>query len=142
MQSCFRKLDGIFNYTEFIDDEDLSEGKSRRKTDAPQTLKGNFYIYHSQRQIKFAGCLVLGALLLVLTSVSAVFHYATDVINFGSFGDVLYFEFVRLSAVGFGDILPADEMTLAGTIIKNLLINIPSQITLFTIFIRVLPLLS
>jgi len=122
-----RKLDGIFNYTEFIDDEDLSEGKSRRKTDAPQTLKG---------------CLVLGALLLLLTSVSAVFHYATDVINFGSFGDVLYFEFVRLSAVGFGDILPADEMTLAGTIIKNLLINIPSQITLFTIFIRVLPLLS
>lgn len=122
-----RKLDGIFNYTEFIDDEDLSEGRSRRKTDAPTSLKG---------------CLVLGGLLLLLTAISAVYHYATDAINFGSFGDVLYFEFVRLSAVGFGDILPADEMTLAGTIIKNILINIPSQITLFTIFIRVLPLLS
>ncbi len=39
----FRKLDGIFNYTEFIDDEDLSEGRSRRKTDAPTSLKGSFY---------------------------------------------------------------------------------------------------
>ena len=78
---------------------------------------------------------------MLLTSVSAVFHFATDVINFGSFGDVLYFEFVRLSAVGFGDILPKDEMTLGGAILKNLFLHIPNQIILFTLFVRILPFL-
>merc|ERR1711933_344277 len=78
----------------------------------------------------------------LLTTVSAVFHYVTDLRDLNDFGSVLYFEFVRLSAVGFGDIMPEHEATLVGAIFKNLLLNIPSQIILFTIFIRVLPLLS
>jgi len=56
--------------------------------------------------------------------------------------DVIYFEFVRMSAVGFGDIIPGDEDSLAGAIFKNLLINIPSQLVVFTMFVRALPLLS
>ena len=56
--------------------------------------------------------------------------------------DVIYFEFVRMSAVGFGDIIPEDEDSLSGAIFKNLLINIPSQLVVFTMFVRALPLLS
>ena len=42
VQSYFRKLDGIFNYTEFVDNEDLSEGRILRKTHVSLALKGLF----------------------------------------------------------------------------------------------------
>ena len=99
-----------------------------------------FYLIHCLHVV--SGCVVLGGVLFLLTTVSAVFHYVTDLRDLNDFGSVLYFEFVRLSAVGFGDIMPEHEATLVGAIFKNLLLNIPSQIILFTIFIRVLPLLS
>ena len=99
-------------------------------------------IYYCLSIVCMSGCVVLGGVLFLLTTVSAVFHYVTDLRDLNDFGSVLYFEFVRLSAVGFGDIMPEHEATLVGAIFKNLLLNIPSQIILFTIFIRVLPLLS
>ena len=85
-----------------------------------------------------AGCLVLLAMLTVIFLISTIYHACTS--GF-SFTNVLYFEFVRLSAVGFGDLLPEDEMTLAGAILKNIFIHIPNQIILFTLFVRVLPFL-
>ena len=84
---------------------------------------------------------MLGAILLVQITISTIYHYAT-IIDDLTFGDIVYFEFVKLSAVAFGDILPEEELTLAGAIMKNIFINIPSQITVFTIFIRMLPILS
>ena len=50
-------------------------------------------------------------MLTVIFLISTIYHACTS--GF-SFTNVLYFEFVRLSAVGFGDLLPEDEMTLAG----------------------------
>merc|ERR1712226_648124 len=74
------------------------------------------------------GCLVLVLVLLALFLVSTIYHYCTMDLPFA---DVLYFEFVRLSAIGFGDILPEDEMRLGGAILKNLFLHIPNQIILF-----------
>ena len=85
-----------------------------------------------------SGCLVLVLILLVLFLTTTIYHYCTMNVPFT---DVLYFEFVRLSAIGFGDILPEDEMTLAGAILKNLFLHIPNQIILFTLFVRILPFL-
>ena len=85
------------------------------------------------------GAAILGGMLLVHTLASSVYHYLTGV---GSFVDALYFEFSRLSTVALGDILPEEDLTLTGAILKNILINIPSQILMFTIFVRILPILS
>ena len=93
------------------------------------------------RKLCFSGCVVLGGIIFVQTAIAAIYHYCTSY-DFISFGDILYFELVRISAVAFGDILPSDELSLVGALLKNALINIPSQITLFTLFLRVLPLLS
>lgn len=81
---------------------------------------------------------MLVLILMALFLVSTVYHYCMMDMPFT---DVLYFEFVRLSAVGFGDILPKDEMTLGGAILKNLFLHIPNQIILFTLFVRILPFL-
>jgi len=85
------------------------------------------------------GLLILVGALLVNMIVAVVYHYCT---TGWSFGDVLYFEFVRISSVGFGDMIPEDEATLAGAIFKNLLVNIPAQIVTFAIFVRALPVIS
>eukprot|EP00092_Neocalanus_flemingeri_P089425 GFUD01113169.1.p1 GENE.GFUD01113169.1~~GFUD01113169.1.p1 ORF type:complete len:366 (+),score=101.15 GFUD01113169.1:28-1125(+) len=93
-----------------------------------------------QRQlVMLKGLLVLASVLLIHMVVAAVYHFCT---TGWSFSDVLYFEFVRTASVGFGDIIPEDEFTLAGAILKNLLINIPGQIVTFAMFVRVLPLIS
>jgi len=85
------------------------------------------------------GLLVLFGVLFVHMFVSAIYHYCTT--GWG-FPDVLYFEFVRCSSIGFGDIVPEDDLTLTGAIFKNILINIPSQILTFAVFVRVLPIIS
>jgi len=124
-----RKLDGIFTYSAFVDDEEeLSVETCKQQSKA-------------RHLVILKGCVVLGGIIFVQTAIAAIYHYCTSR-DFISFGDILYFELVRISAVAFGDILPSDEMTLAGALLKNALINIPSQITLFTLFIRILPLLS
>ena len=82
--------------------------------------------------------MVLLLVLLAFFLITTIYHYCT--MDF-PFTDVLYFEFVRLSAIGFGDILPEDEMTLGGAILKNLFLHIPNQIILFTLFVRILPFL-
>jgi len=124
-----RRLDRFFSYSEFLDDDE--EGMS---VDTKHLSK-------AKNIIVLKGCAILGVILFVQTAISTIYHYAT-IIDDLTFGDILYFEFVRLSAVAFGDILPEEELTLAGAILKNILLNIPSQITVFTIFIRILPLLS
>jgi len=85
------------------------------------------------------GFLVLLGALFVHMLLSSIYHYCTT--NIG-FTNVLYFEFVRCSTVGFGDILPEDDLTLAGAIFKNILISIPSQIITFAVFVRTLPIIS
>ena len=84
------------------------------------------------------GLLILAGVLSVHMVVAAVYHFCT---TGWSFSDVLYFEFVRSASVGFGDIIPEDEYTLVGAIFKNILVNIPSQIVTFAMFVRVLPLI-
>ena len=88
-----------------------------------------------------SGCGILVGILAVHTFISSIYHFLIGVGD-GSFTDALYFEFTRLSAVAFGDILPGQDLTLAGAILKNVLINIPSQILTFTLFVRILPVLS
>jgi len=92
----------------------------------------------TKKLVVIRGCLVLVLILLVFFLITTIYHYCTMNVPFT---DVLYFEFVRLSAIGFGDILPEDEMTLAGAILKNLFLHIPNQIILFTLFVRILPFL-
>ena len=92
-----------------------------------------------RRLVLLKGLLILVGILLVHMLVAAVYHYCT---TGWPFGDVLYFEFVRISSVGFGDMIPEDEYTLAGAIFKNILVNIPSQIVTFAIFVRALPIIS
>merc|ERR1711971_263238 len=119
-----RILDRISSHSVLLDDaENIIIENSTSKT---KTL------------VVIRGCLVLVLILMALFLVSTVYHYCTMDMPFT---DVLYFEFVRLSAVGFGDILPKDEMTLGGAILKNLFLHIPNQIILFTLFVRILPFL-
>jgi len=89
--------------------------------------------------VTLQGLVILAGVLVVHLFVAAIYHYVTT--GF-SFIDVLYFEFVRVSSVGFGDIVPEDEYTLAGAIFKNILVNIPSQVLTFAMLIRVLPIIS
>jgi len=124
-----RRLDRFFSYAEFLDDDEEEMSVDTK------------HLSKAKNIIVLKGCAILGVILFLQTAISTIYHYAT-IIDDLTFGDILYFEFVRLSAVAFGDILPEEELTLAGAILKNILLNIPSQITVFTIFIRILPLLS
>jgi len=71
--------------------------------------------------------------------ISSIYHLATTGWNYG---DVLYYEFVNYSTIGFGDLIPSDEATVGGSILKNLLVKIPAAILLATIFLRTLPVIS
>merc|ERR1711953_1193442 len=119
-----RILDRIYSHSVLLDDDEnviIENSTSKTKT-----------------LVLIRGCLVLLLILFGLFLVSTIYHYCT---MDWSFTDLLYFEFVRLSAIGFGDILPKDEMTLGGAILKNLFLHIPNQIILFTLFVRILPFL-
>lgn len=121
-----RILDRISSHSVLLDDDEniiIENSASPSKTKTFVVIRG---------------CLVLVLVLLALFLVSTIYHYCTMDLPFA---DVLYFEFVRLSAIGFGDILPEDEMTLGGAILKNLFLHIPNQIILFTLFVRILPFL-
>jgi len=85
------------------------------------------------------GSLVLLCVIIVHLLISAVYHFIT---TGWSFGDVLYFEFINYSTIGFGDMVPEDEMTVAGAILKNVLVKIPAALLLLTLFIRLLPVIS
>jgi hypothetical protein len=54
----------------------------------------------------------------------------------------LYFEFVSYSTVGFGDMVPEDDLTVAGSLLKNLLVKIPACILLLTTTIRLWPIIA
>jgi len=119
-----RILDRISSHSVLLDDDEniiIENSTSKTKT-----------------LVVIRGCLVLVLIQFALFLISTIYHYCT---MDSPFTDVLYFEFVRLSAIGFGDILPKDEMTLGGTILKNLFLHIPNQIILFTLFVRILPFL-
>lgn len=113
-------------------------GLSSKHEDLESLTTGTANSRH-RRLVLLKGLLILASVLLVHMAVAAVYHYCT---TGWSFSDVLYFEFVRSASVGFGDIIPEDEYTLAGAIFKNLLVNIPGQIVTFAIFVRALPLIS
>jgi len=92
-----------------------------------------------KKLIILKGLVILASVLFVHMAAAAVYHFCT---TGWSFSTVLYFEFVRTASVGFGDHIPEDEYTFVGAIFKNLLVNIPSQIVTFAMFVRVLPVLS
>ena len=54
----------------------------------------------------------------------------------------LYFELINYSTIGFGDLVPEDEMTVAGAILKNVLVKIPAALLLLTLYIRLLPVIA
>ena len=54
----------------------------------------------------------------------------------------LYYEFTNYATIGFGEMLPEDEITVAGAILKNILVKIPAAIILLTLYLRLLPLIS
>ena len=54
----------------------------------------------------------------------------------------LYFEFINYATIGFGDMVPEDEMSVGGAILKNILVKIPAAIILLTLYIRLLPVIS
>merc|ERR1712038_564302 len=119
-----RILDRISSHSVLLDDDEniiIENSTSKTKT-----------------LVVIRGCLVLVLILFALFLISTIYHYCT---MDSPFTDVLYFEFVRLSAIGFGDIIPKDGMTLGGAILKNLFLHIPNQIILFTLFVRILPFL-
>ena len=53
----------------------------------------------------------------------------------------VYFEFVSYSTVGFGDLVPSDEVTVGGAIGKGLLIRIPGCILLASLILRLWPII-
>jgi len=92
-----------------------------------------------RRKVTIKGSLILFCVIIVHLLISAIYHFITT--GWG-FGDVLYFEFINYSTIGFGDLVPEDEMTVAGAILKNLLVKIPAALILLTLFIRLLPVIS
>jgi len=85
------------------------------------------------------GCFILFSVLIVHLLISAIYHYVTTGWHFG---DVLYFEFINYATIGFGDMVPEDEMSVEGAILKNILVKIPAAIILLTLYIRLLPVIS
>jgi len=85
------------------------------------------------------GSAILFAFLVVHLLISALYHYFSTGWNFG---DIIYFEFISYSTIGFGDMLPEDEMTVGGAILKNVLLRIPAAVLLLALFLRLLPVIS
>ena len=54
----------------------------------------------------------------------------------------LYFEFINYATIGFGDMVPEDEMTVAGAVLKNVLVKIPAAVILLTLYLRLLPVIT
>jgi len=92
-----------------------------------------------RKEAIWKGSLVLGGMILLHLFVSSIYHLIT---TGWSYGDVLYYEFVNYSTIGFGDLIPKDEATVGGSILKNLLVKIPAAILLTTVFLRTLPVIS
>jgi len=119
-------LNRIFGLSESYDDlEELTE-KSTSNVEL-------------RRKALIQGSLILLCILLVHLLVSAIYHYIT---TGWSFGEVLYYEFTNYATIGFGEMLPEDEITVAGAILKNTLVKIPAAIILLTLYLRLLPLIS
>eukprot|EP00092_Neocalanus_flemingeri_P028056 GFUD01030459.1.p1 GENE.GFUD01030459.1~~GFUD01030459.1.p1 ORF type:complete len:366 (-),score=71.61 GFUD01030459.1:40-1137(-) len=93
-----------------------------------------------QRQlVMLQGFLVLASVILFYMGLSIVYHlYSTSWLTFS---EIVYFNFVRIASLGFGDILPEARYALATGICRNLW-NIPGQIVTFAMLVRVLPLIS
>lgn len=85
------------------------------------------------------GAAVLVGVMSCHLLLSAIYHYITTGWHFG---DVLYYEFVSYSTIGFGDMVPEEDLTVAGSILKNLVVKIPACILLVTTTIRLWPLIS
>merc|ERR1719228_1491428 len=92
-----------------------------------------------RRQAIWKGCVILLGFLTVHMFISSMYHLATTGWNYG---DVLYFEFINYSTIGFGDLVPEDDLTVAGAILKNLLVKVPAAIILLTLYIRLLPVIA
>jgi len=92
-----------------------------------------------RKEAIWKGTLVLVGVVIVHLFISSIYHLVT---TGWSYGDVLYYEFVNYSTIGFGDLVPGDEATVGGSILKNLLVKIPAAILLTTIFLRTLPVIS
>jgi len=92
-----------------------------------------------RKEAIWKGTLVLVGVITVHLFISSIYHLVTTGWNYG---DVLYYEFVNYSTIGFGDLIPTDEATVGGSILKNLLVKIPAAILLTTVFLRTLPVIS
>lgn len=123
-------IDRVFGIAENYDDlESLTETATSKN---PENLR-------LRKQAMFKGVLVLGAALTVHLLISAIYHF---IVTGWTFGDVLYYEVLNYSTVGFGDMIPEDELTVAGAIFKNILVKIPAAILLLATYLRLLPVLS
>lgn len=120
-------IDRLLGLSEHYDD--LDELTAEKRNDN-QRLR---------REVMWKGSLVLLAVLLVHMFLSSIYHVITTGWNYG---DIIYFEFVNYSTIGFGDLVPEDELTVAGAIFKNLLVKIPAAMLLLTVFLRLLPVIS
>jgi len=100
---------------------------------------GNETNARQRRMVMMKGLLMMTGVLAVHMMIASVYTVLT---TGWDFGDVLYFQFVNYASIGFGDLVPEDEFTVAGAIFKNLLIKIPAEILLFAMLIRVLPTIS
>jgi len=120
-------LDRLLGISENYDDlENLTQEKttSNLQLRRAATIKGSF---------------ILLSIITVHLLISAIYHYATTGWHFG---DVLYFEFINYATIGFGDMVPEDEMTVAGAVLKNVLVKIPAAVILLTLYLRLLPLIT
>lgn len=120
-----RLLGGTENYDDL---EDLT---------SPEGSSGNNR--KARTALLLQGAAVLVGVMSGHLLLSAVYHYATTGWHFG---DVLYYEFVSYSTVGFGDMVPEEDLTVVGSILKNLLVKIPACILLLSTTIRLWPLIS
>jgi len=114
----------------------ISENYDDLEETSPEKRSSNFQL---RRQAIIRGTLILLGVILVHLLISALYHFIT---TGWSFGEVLYYEFMNYSTIGFGDLVPEDELTVAGAIFKNLLVKIPAAVLLLSMFLRLLPLIS
>jgi len=120
-------IDRTLGLTEHYDDlEDLTT----EKLDVNAKLR---------KEAIWKGSLVLVGVIALHLFISSIYHLVT---TGWSYGDVLYYEFVNYSTIGFGDMIPTDEATVGGSILKNLLVKIPAAILLTSVFLRTLPVIS
>jgi len=87
------------------------------------------------------GAAILVGLMAIHLLLAAVVHYVLEKDEEGTglyhFGDSIYFEFVSLSTVGFGDIIPSTYYSIPGAIFGTIFFNIVSCIFLTTLITRV-----